>query len=200
MKFWKIIFIFFLFCHNLMGQTGTICFNLIDYKTELHVSEMKVYITDSLGKEILSITIADSSENCISGIPPGRFNIELHHLNYQKVRFEKVRLNESGDTALIKYALLPKPIDCESDTSKALCPYCKSNRKVLPIKPGSMVTYNFKHEKDIKRYERKIARQKYKLYNDNGQIVVIGVWLPDEEEKFWNFQHCWFCQKCKKVF
>jgi hypothetical protein len=200
MKIWKIICILFLFCHNLMGQTGTICFNIIDSKTKTQVSEVRVFIMDSLGTEILSTTIVDSSECCLSGMPTGRFNIELHHFNHQTVRIENVRLNVSGDTAVIKCALPPKAIDCESDTTKALCPYCKSIRKVLPIKPGLIVHYNFAHEKDIKRYDSKLARQKYELYNDSGQVVVIGVWLPNEKEKFWDFQHCWFCQKCKKVF
>jgi hypothetical protein len=67
MKIWKTICIFFLFCHNLMGQTGTICFDLIESKTKSYVSEVKVFITDSLGMEILRITIADSSETGTSG-------------------------------------------------------------------------------------------------------------------------------------
>jgi hypothetical protein len=183
-----------------MGQTGTVCFELIDSTTQSPVSEIKVSIIDSIGTEILSMITSDSLKSCLSGIPFGQYIIELKHESYQTICLTGVIINESEYTFSNIFTLPPKPIDCNANTAIVNCPYCKSKKKVLPIKPGMVVNYTFRTEADIRRYDRKRDRQKYELYNDNGQVVVIVVWLPNEHEKFWDFQHCWFCRKCKKVF
>lgn len=121
---------------------------------------------------------------------------------YQNIKGQVVESkNEHRDSKTIKHSQVIKQVECKSDTTIALCPYCKSKRKVLPIEPGLIVNYNFgNNNKAINRYDRKRERQGYELYNDSGKVVVIGVWIPNEKEKFWDFQHCFFCLKCEKVF
>jgi len=183
-----------------MGQTGTICFELIDPKTKGHVFGASVLVTDALGNKTLATTITDAAEKCFSGVPTGRLNIEIRHANYRTVLYKNVQLGQMGDTALIKSVLSQSPVDCPADGGKTRCPHCQSSRKVLPIKPGLVVHYNLETERAVKRYDHKRARLNYELYHDGSQEVVIGVWIPGEKEKFWDFQHCWFCTKCRRVF
>lgn len=90
---------------------------------------------------------------------------------------------------------------CLNNSSNGSCPYCGTDKHVLPTAFGTVVSISFISERKSTKYDKKIRKKGYHVIIDfEGQESVVNVFNEIEKEKFGDTCFKWFCKKCKKVF
>ena len=183
---------------NLQGQNSAIRGKAVYEINGKAVDSLKIDLLDSLENVVESGFTDSLGIYSFENIEPGVYSLYAENNGAFPQLVSNILVKDSQE--INTYIILRTP--CQKDTTKGICPYCRSSRKVLKTNPGMFLSLNFgENKKAEKRYYRKIQRKGYRTYkNKNGEEVVISMHIESEKDKFYDFCHHWFCKKCKKAF
>ncbi len=183
---------------NLKAQVASIS-GKARFEKSLTVAEsVKVDLLDSVKTILKTVYTNKGGAYGFTKLPLGNYQVQATSQEGMLLLIRNIQLG-----LLEKLSLdlnIPEP--CANQQSTNICPFCNSHKKVLKISPGRMVSKNFGGNiSAMEKYEKKIRKRGYETYVTNeGEKIVISMYLETEKEKFLDFCHHWFCEKCKKIF
>ena len=182
-----------------IGAQYSSIYGKVSYELSLvPVDSVRIELLDSLDGVVKSVNSDVDGKYFFDNVKEGEYKLHIEIVGRMDHLFMGVRVDGVSN---IEFDLKIKD-PCQNEKYSRKCPYCGSIKRVLKISPGTIVSLNFGDNiSAAKRHERKIRSKGYRTYvNEEGEEEVIAVRIPEEEEKFWDYCHDWFCTRCKKVF
>ena len=123
------------FCFS---QTGTIKGYIQDNIENEGLALAQVYLVDSMIG-----TYTDLNGNfIIDSIPDGTYDLKIFSIGYGDTLVKSIQVFKDSVTLLV----INFPPPCPKNVTNKVCPLCKSDDKLIPIRYGVLIPTDFKEE------------------------------------------------------
>lgn len=182
----------------IIGQDATISGVVSFHSLEPESISFQVALIDTSANIIQTTQTNPNGNYQFSQLMPGTYEVHITKDNVIEQIVSEIAVNQSDQLKLD--IILNDP--CDDSHKPERCPYCTRSSKILKTSPGTIVSYNFgNNKKAADRFDKKIQKKGYETYvNEQGEEIVIAMYIKGQRKKFLDRCHRWFCKRCKKIF